>query len=77
MEKKLKKIMADIFLISIDQIDGSSTMENMKEWDSLKHVQLMMSIEEGFIIKLKIEEMIEMTSITNIKRTLSSKGIQF
>lgn len=77
MEQKLKTVMADVFEISIDQIDGSTTMENIEAWDSLKHVALMMAIEEKFRIALEMEEMIEMTAFKDIKRILSTKGIMF
>jgi len=77
MEQKLKKIMADIFEISIDQIDESATMENIELWDSLTHIKLMMGIEENFGIRLETEEIIKMTSFKDIKRILSTKGIKF
>lgn len=77
MEQKLKTVMADIFEISIDQIKESTTMENIESWDSLKHIELMVAIEEKFEIALETEEIIEMISFIDIKRILSNKGIQF
>jgi len=77
MEQKLKTVMADIFEISIDQINASTTMENIEAWDSLKHIELIAAIEEKFEIVLETEEMIEMISFKDIKRILSAKGIKF
>ena len=75
MEMKLKKVMAEIFQISISQIDESTTMESIEEWDSLKHMQLVMAIEEKFGIVFETEEMVEITSFTGIKDILRNKGL--
>lgn len=75
MEMKLKKVMAEIFQISISQIDESTTMESIEEWDSLKHMQLVMAIEEKFGIVFETEEMVEITSFAGIKDILRNKGL--
>jgi len=77
MEQKLKMVMADVFEISPDKIDGSTTMDSVEEWDSLKHIELLTMVEEKFGIELEMEEMIEMLTFDDIKRILSSKGIEF
>jgi len=77
MEQKLKTVMADVFEISSDKIDGSTTMDGIEEWDSLRHIELLTIIEEKFGITLEMEEMIEMTAFEDIKRILSTKGIKF
>lgn len=77
MEQKLKTIMADVFELSSNQINGTATMDSIEHWDSLKHIELMMIIEEKFGIVLETEEMIEMTSFKDIKRILSNEGIKF
>ena len=75
MEQKLKTIMAEVLEISTDQIDVSTTIENIEAWDSLKHITLLMSIEEMFKVKLEMEEMIKMTSFEDIKSVLGKRGI--
>lgn len=77
MEQKLKTVMTDVFEISSDKIDRSTTMEEIEQWDSLKHIELMTVLEEKFDISLEMEEMIEMTTFEDIKRILITKGIEF
>ena len=77
MEQKLKTVMADVFEISPDKIDGSTTMDSIEEWDSLRHIELLTMVEEKFGIELEMEEMIEMITFEDIKRILTSKGIKF
>ena len=76
MEQKLKKIMADIFRVQVGEITKGSSMDNLEEWDSLNHIQLISSIEKGFKILLKEEEIVNMISIANIKDVLRKKGIK-
>ncbi len=76
MEQKLKTVMADVFEISPDKIDGSTTMDSVEEWDSLKHIELLSMVEEKFGIELEMEEMIEMITFDDILRILSTKGIK-
>jgi len=77
MEQKLKTVMADVFEISPDKIDESTTMDSIEEWDSLKHIELLSTVEEKFGIELEMEELIEMITFDDIKRILTSKGIKF
>lgn len=77
MEQKLRKIMADLFNIKQDQVDDDLSMENTEAWDSLKHIELIFSIEEEFEIpELTMDEIVEMTSVAGIKRILGSKAIR-
>lgn len=67
--------MADVFEISPDEIDESTIMESIEQWDSLKHMQLVMAIEEKFGIVFETEEILEITSFTGIKDILRNKGL--
>ena len=77
MEQKLKKVIADLFDIKEDEINDNLSIENVETWDSLKHIELMFSIEEEFEIpQLSMDEIVEMTSIAEIKRILRIKEIR-
>ena len=75
MEQKLKQIMANIFETEEDEITDESSMDNIEKWDSLKHINLIIAIEEQFGISIDEEEMVEMTSFTEIKRILRDNGV--
>ena len=65
IDKKLEKILSETF--ETKKISLKSSMEEIPEWDSLKHIQLIMAIEEGFNITIDFTDAIEMTSIPIIK----------
>ena len=76
MEQKLYKILSDLFNIKENEADNAS-MKNVKKWDSLKHIELIMSIEEEFEVpKIGPDEIVKMTSVSQIKDVLRKKGIQ-
>ena len=77
MEPKLKRVMADILDIREDEITDDSAINKVKNWDSLKHIQLMLGIEEQFEMSpFSMDEIVEMTSFAKIKQILREKGIE-
>ena len=66
IENKLKKIISVIFLVNENKINYESSNENIKEWDSLKHLSLVLAIEEEFNIRFTNDETLQLTSFKNI-----------
>jgi len=56
IELAIQQIMADVFEKSSDQITIDSTQDNIDSWDSIKHLNLVVALEEEFEIDLPIEE---------------------
>jgi len=56
MEDRIKNIMAAVFEISISDIDDESSVDTIKSWDSLKHMNLIIAHEEEFQITIPDEE---------------------
>jgi acyl carrier protein len=76
MEQRLRKIMVDLLNIREDTINDSLSMQNTESWDSLKHMALILSIEEEFgIPQLSMDEIVEMTTVAKIKQVLRNKGV--
>jgi acyl carrier protein len=74
--QRLMKMMADILGVNSDEISDDSSMETVENWDSLKHMELIGSIEEEFEIPLlSADEIVEMTTVVEIMRVLKTKGI--
>ena len=65
LDERLEKLLKEVF--KIDQIDPQFSMDNIPEWNSFKHIELLIMIEEEFKIKLDFADTIEMTSIPIIK----------
>lgn len=67
MEDKLKQIMADIFRCKPTDIGLEFSMKSTDQWDSLKHMDLIVSLESNFSIEpFTIDEIVEMTDYGKI-----------
>ncbi|MEI6246491.1 MAG: acyl carrier protein [Acidobacteriota bacterium] len=76
MEDKIKAVMAGILEIPADSITDATTMETVDTWDSLRHMEIIVGLEDAFGIELAAEDLMEMTSLAEIKRVLASKGVK-
>ena len=65
IDQKLEKIFLEVF--EIDTIDMNATIDDVPEWDSFGHFELMMGIEKQFDIKIKMSDFPSMTSVPKIK----------
>lgn len=75
MKQSVEYIMADVLKMAEADITDDLTMDDLEAWDSLKHMDLVVSIEQAFGIELTFDEIIMMTSIVAIKRVLHEKGV--
>ena len=64
--EQVRRIAADVFALSIDQIGPDSSPDTIERWDSLQHVNLMLAIEQGFELEIAPEDMERLASIGDI-----------
>jgi len=76
-ETLLKNTVAGVLGVSPDDINDDSSMDNLHEWDSVKHLNLVLAIEEVFGISMTEEQSLEMLSFPLIKLVLSEHNINF
>jgi len=73
-DEQIIKKLSDIFIdtLGINKFELSVTMDEIDEWDSLKHIQLLTTVEAAFGIEIQFEDAIEMTSgksiLTKVKK---------
>jgi len=65
LDARLEKILKEVF--QVEKIDLNLSMDEIPEWDSFKHYELIIAVENEFKIKLEIADTIEITSIPIIK----------
>ena len=76
MENRIKDVMAAVFEISVDKITDESSPDNIESWDSLKHMQLVVALEEELNIRFEDDEIVEMMNYALIRVILSKKVVQ-
>ena len=68
LDVKLEKILKKVFKTEKINLEGS--IEDISEWDSFAHFQLMDEIEVEFKIEIEPNDVIIMTSIPIIKKKI-------
>ena len=72
-EDKLKKIMSQILGIPESEIKHDSSPDDFASWDSLKHMNLILAVEQGFDIRFDDEEIVQLLSFEIIIETIKEK----
>ena len=65
LDARLEKILKEVF--QVEKIDLNLSMDEIPKWDSFKHYELNIAVENEFKIKLEIADTIEIISIPIIK----------
>ena len=60
--EKLKEILALILEIDVRDINDSTSFDVIDTWDSMSHMNIILSIEEEFNIKISDEVALDLTS---------------
>ena len=68
LDRKLEELLKEVFKIQKINLKGS--IEDISEWDSLTHAQLISAIEKEFEIKIRFDDVMIMTSIPIIKKKI-------
>ena len=74
-DKKLKDILAKILLIDATTISDSMSRKTVKEWDSMAHLMLVSEIESAFEVTLDDDDIMEIQTVADLKKTLQKLGI--
>ncbi len=59
-------VAADVFGVPSETLSAASTPETVEAWDSISHLNLMISVEQTFEAAIPPERMPEMTSIEKL-----------
>ena len=55
-KSRIKKVMSAVFEVPIEAITDNASADNMDSWDSLKHLNLILALEEEFEISIPAAE---------------------
>jgi acyl carrier protein len=76
MNKKLAEVLADVFGLRAAEIQPELDKCDIDTWDSLKQMDLVMSLEREYGIALDLHDILRMTSVAKIMAVLEDKGVE-
>jgi acyl carrier protein len=70
MEDKVFAIVSKVMSYPMSNINIDSSPDTIEEWDSVKHINLMMALEEEFDVQFSPDEISDMLNVKLILLTL-------
>jgi acyl carrier protein len=71
MDKRIKLVMTEVFGVPIEEISINSSSQNIQNWDSLKHMNLIIALEEEFEVSFDEDDIPEIQSFMKISDALN------
>jgi acyl carrier protein len=76
-ELRLKEVISRCLKIDESEINDNTSVDTVPLWDSLKHLELVLTLEGEFNVSFTSDKTIEILNYPLIKIVLSEHGITF
>lgn len=73
MDEHIRSVMAAVFKVSVETITENASQETIATWDSLKHMNLVLALEDEFGVEFTEEEILEMIDYRVVRHILAKK----
>ena len=73
---KLEELFARILSVPLSQITDNASPKTLRNWNSLRHIQLVTMIEDTYAIRFTTAEIVSLNSLAEIRKTLQHKGVE-
>jgi acyl carrier protein len=74
MKDRILKVLSQVLNVPVEQLDEESSPDTLENWDSLKHMNLILALEETFAVAFSDDEVVEMLSVGKIVETVEKKA---
>jgi len=74
MKRKVYEIVSKIMNLPLDQINENSSPDTIEAWTSLKHMNLVLALEQEFGTTFTDEEILELMNVGVIIDTLNKNA---
>jgi acyl carrier protein len=71
--ERVRRIVSDVFAVPVDQVTDESSPETIEAWDSMAHLNLVLSLEQEFAVTFDLDEIAQLTSVRAIVDRITSR----
>tara|TARA_B110000444_G_scaffold207680_1_gene201774 strand:- start:3 stop:236 length:234 start_codon:yes stop_codon:yes gene_type:complete len=71
--KKLEKVLQDFFKNKELKIKNNTKIKDIKKWDSLNHIKIIVMLEKKFNIKFSGDQVYNVKNINDILKNINKK----
>lgn len=68
---RVLQVVSQVMNVADNSLNGDSSPDTISEWDSLKHINLVLSLEEEFGVQFSDEQTLELQNVDLIVLTVS------
>jgi len=76
MSDALINVFAEVLQVEPAALNDTQPLAGMSKWDSLAAMHLVTAIEEKFKVHLSTKEIMNVTSIGTVRKTLQEKNVR-
>ncbi len=73
LDQRIDSLLAENLGLKAGEIGDDVAMKDVGSWDSLKHMELIVAIEQTFDLQLSFDEIVTMANVGEIKRVVREK----
>jgi acyl carrier protein len=73
MLEQVRRIVADVFQVSLETVQPASSPDTIESWDSLHHLEMVLALEQEFGMQFTPEEIEQLLSVELIVSLLAEK----
>jgi acyl carrier protein len=71
---RIRELIGAVFEVPVDQVPHDASPENLEDWDSLRHLELMLEVELAFGVRISADDMPDLASAGAIEDYLREQG---
>lgn len=74
IEDRVKNILAEVFDNSIDLIDEDSSIHTINNWNSFRHMNMVLALEDEFSVEFNQNQVVQIINYKTIIKVLTDLG---
>lgn len=71
---ELNEVIAGVLKIDPSMINNESNAHNTPNWNSLRHIELILAVENAYGVRFSMPEMVSMQNVGDMRDLLIEKG---
>lgn len=72
--ERLNEVFRDVFDDRNITVDENTTADDIEDWDSLEHINLVEAVEQEFRMRFKMKEVSGMKNVGEMARIIDERG---
>ena len=74
LQRRVATIVSSILTIPVESVTPETSSDDVESWDSVRHMHLVLALEQEFGVSFDDDQVVAMLSIGEIARQLESLG---